>query len=639
MAVSGVPRPESPVYNGHVTGQVSGLFRPVRRLHADRGHRHRDQLRPHDCGAGPARSVVRGHRSRERHGPARRRRPRRPEPHADRDGRRAPDARRSSDVLPTPTGSTRSSPAATSATREAENGGDFLAEVDRADRHSFRVISGTEEARLIHLAAGLRRRRRQLDRRSSSTSAAAASRSRWAPATQLALGKSFKIGVIRLTERFVKTDPLAGARRAATGEARQQARSAAHRADRRRAASIASSAPRARSSASGLWPRRTTRQPRRRPAQPRASAPSISPPAQAARRCRHRGAAADARPRSAARRSRRSPARCCSTRSCDASAPSEFTLCDLALREGLVLDYIQRNSEQSAGRALSRRPPPQHHRARRAVQLLVRRTRSRWRVSRSRSSTRPAAVHGLADREREWLEFGALLHDVGVHISYERHHKHSYYLIKNGDLRGFEPDEIEIIAPRRPLSPAGNAEEVARRLRRPARPSAPDRPDAVGDRAAGRGARPQPRPGHRRARPARPRRRLSRCGLHTAGDAELELWAAHRHVAPLEAVLGKPVRFEGRAKPPPWRTTTPHAEHPDHTPRVSGKAVRRRGHRRVRKDDAAGAAGQVAERRRPSRVRHRVELVGAGQGRDQDRQEEERAHADDVQPAARHRLR
>jgi len=56
------------------------------------------------------------------------------------------------------------------------------------------------------------------------------------------------------------------------------------------------------------------------------------------------------------------------------------------------------------------------------------------------------AIHGLTDREREWLEYAALLHDIGVHISYERHHKHSYYLIQNGDLRGFEPDEIETIA-------------------------------------------------------------------------------------------------------------------------------------------------------------------------------------------------
>ncbi len=32
--------------------------------------------------------------------------------------------------------------------------------------------------------------------------------------------------------------------------------------------------------------------------------------------------------------------------------------------------------------------------------------------------------------------------------------------------------------------------------------------------------------------------------LRATGDAELELWAAHRHVAPLERVLGKPIRFE-----------------------------------------------------------------------------------------------
>ena len=71
--------------------------------------------------------------------------------------------------------------AATSATREAENGGDFIGEVERLTGIRIRVISGTEEARLIHLAAGLRRGHRRLDRRWSSTSAAAASRSRSAP--------------------------------------------------------------------------------------------------------------------------------------------------------------------------------------------------------------------------------------------------------------------------------------------------------------------------------------------------------------------------------------------------------------------------------------------------------------------------
>src|SRR3954466_13287181 len=43
--------------------------------------------------------------------------------------------------------------AATSATREAENGGDFIAEVAKQTGIRIRVITGTEEARLIHLAA------------------------------------------------------------------------------------------------------------------------------------------------------------------------------------------------------------------------------------------------------------------------------------------------------------------------------------------------------------------------------------------------------------------------------------------------------------------------------------------------------
>ena len=55
-------------------------------------------------------------------------------------------------------------------------------------------------------------------------------------------------------------------------------------------------------------------------------------------------------------------------------------------------------------------------------------------------------IHELGDREREWLEYAGFLHDIGNHISYEKHHRHSYYLIKHGDLRGFEPEEIDVIA-------------------------------------------------------------------------------------------------------------------------------------------------------------------------------------------------
>ncbi len=44
------------------------------------------------------------------------------------------------------------------------------------------------------------------------------------------------------------------------------------------------------------------------------------------------------------------------------------------------------------------------------------------------------------------LEAAAMLHDTGTHISYSKHHKHSYYLIMNTELPGFSDYEIEIIA-------------------------------------------------------------------------------------------------------------------------------------------------------------------------------------------------
>ena len=46
----------------------------------------------------------------------------------------------------------------------------------------------------------------------------------------------------------------------------------------------------------------------------------------------------------------------------------------------------------------------------------------------------------------ELLQFACLLHGIGYHISYNKHQKHAYYLIKNSELNGFEPREIDIMA-------------------------------------------------------------------------------------------------------------------------------------------------------------------------------------------------
>jgi len=61
-------------------------------------------------------------------------------------------------------------------------------------------------------------------------------------------------------------------------------------------------------------------------------------------------------------------------------------------------------------------------------------------------SAREIKLHNYGDRERELLEYAAFLHDIGSFISFTNHHAHSYYIIKNSDLLGFDQKEIDIIA-------------------------------------------------------------------------------------------------------------------------------------------------------------------------------------------------
>ena len=55
-------------------------------------------------------------------------------------------------------------------------------------------------------------------------------------------------------------------------------------------------------------------------------------------------------------------------------------------------------------------------------------------------------LHDGDARERELLWAACMLHDIGMSIDYDDHHKHSRYLILNGGLPGFTPVETAIIA-------------------------------------------------------------------------------------------------------------------------------------------------------------------------------------------------
>jgi exopolyphosphatase/guanosine-5'-triphosphate,3'-diphosphate pyrophosphatase len=55
-------------------------------------------------------------------------------------------------------------------------------------------------------------------------------------------------------------------------------------------------------------------------------------------------------------------------------------------------------------------------------------------------------LHDGDARERELLWAASMLHDIGMSIDYDDHHKHSRYLILNGGLPGFTPVETAVIA-------------------------------------------------------------------------------------------------------------------------------------------------------------------------------------------------
>ncbi len=55
-------------------------------------------------------------------------------------------------------------------------------------------------------------------------------------------------------------------------------------------------------------------------------------------------------------------------------------------------------------------------------------------------------LHNWGMNERQLLWAAAMLHNCGHYISHSAHHKHSYYLIRNGELLGYSETEIEIIA-------------------------------------------------------------------------------------------------------------------------------------------------------------------------------------------------
>jgi exopolyphosphatase/guanosine-5'-triphosphate,3'-diphosphate pyrophosphatase len=221
----------------------------------------------------------------------------------------------------------------------------------------------------------------------------------------------------------------------------------------------------------------------------------------------------------------------------------ELEITTRGLRDGLMADLVRRRI----------RPPgtDQHHEHAILEGLRAFGRRVGYREEHAEQVARLALslfdqtreVHRLGDEERALLQAAALLHDVGTFISYNRHHKHSYYLIYHADIPGFTDRERELIATiaryhRR--SPPKDRHEVFALL-------TPDERIVVRRLAALLRVADGLDRGHRRhVRSVTVHRTPSRLTIDVEADegAELEVWSAQQKSDLLQEICGTKVTFK-----------------------------------------------------------------------------------------------
>jgi exopolyphosphatase/guanosine-5'-triphosphate,3'-diphosphate pyrophosphatase len=125
---------------------------------------------------------------------------------------------------------------------------------------------------------------------------------------------------------------------------------------------------------------------------------------------------------------------------------SEAALCETALREGIIVEYVATNRP---GILLVEEFPDLR---RRGVMELARRCQFRaehaTHVARLALSIfhQTRRLHSLPKGDAELLEYAALLHDIGFHVAAHRHHRHTEYLIQSHEMSGFSRDEVNVVA-------------------------------------------------------------------------------------------------------------------------------------------------------------------------------------------------
>jgi exopolyphosphatase/guanosine-5'-triphosphate,3'-diphosphate pyrophosphatase len=115
--------------------------------------------------------------------------------------------------------------------------------------------------------------------------------------------------------------------------------------------------------------------------------------------------------------------------------------CPVAIREGIIESRLsetrskpERSLRRSSAHALADRSAIDKRHALHVARLAL------------RIFDQTRDLHRLSDDCGELLEHAALLHESGMHVSDRGYQKHTYYLIRHADLRGFTEEQLVIVA-------------------------------------------------------------------------------------------------------------------------------------------------------------------------------------------------
>ncbi|AFY73893.1 exopolyphosphatase [Synechococcus sp. PCC 7502] len=125
----------------------------------------------------------------------------------------------------------------------------------------------------------------------------------------------------------------------------------------------------------------------------------------------------------------------------------KLTICQRSLREGLIVNWMIEH-----GLIADRLQYQGSIRDRSVIKLAQKYNvdldygKQVARLALSLFDQTQGILHKWGEQERDLLKTAAILHNSGCYISHSSHHKHSYYLIRNGELLGYTEAQIEAIA-------------------------------------------------------------------------------------------------------------------------------------------------------------------------------------------------